>query len=170
MSPANAVVVMGVSGCGKSTLADALALRLGVPFVEGDQFHPLANQAKMKAGTPLTDEDRWGWLAALTEQLSRHPQGAVLSCSSLKQSYRDRLRQAAVPVRFVWLELTPDEATRRVAQRGATHFFPKTLVDNQFATLEPPVGEPGVLRLDATAALGQLTNEVLEWLNATPSR
>jgi gluconokinase len=166
----SALIVMGVSGCGKSSLAQAVANALQWPFVEGDAFHPPANQAKMKAGTPLTDKDRWGWLAALADQLERHPQGAVVSCSALKRSYRDRLRQASGSLRFAWLDLPRDVAIARVAQRGGAHFFPQTLVDNQFATLECPTDEPLVLRLDATAPLPSLTHEVLEWLAPTLSR
>lgn len=91
------VVVMGVSGCGKSTVGQALAARLGVPFIEGDALHPGANVAKMAAGVPLTDDDRRDWLAAIATQLAESATtGAVVACSALKRRYRDQLR-AAVP-------------------------------------------------------------------------
>lgn len=154
----NSIVVMGVSGCGKSSLAEALAQRLGLPAIEGDSFHPPANRAKMTAGVPLTDADRDGWLDALGAELQRHPGGAVLSCSALKRAYRERLRAAAPGLRFVHLALTREEALRRVAGRGAGHFFPDSLVDSQFATLESPAGEPGVVELDATLPLETLVD------------
>lgn len=157
------VVMMGVSGCGKSAVGAALARIELLPFVEGDAFHPPANIAKMSAGIPLVDADRVGWLDALGREMGRHPDGAIVSCSALKRSYRDRLRAAVPGLRFVFLELTPEESIRRVSQRE--HFFPATLVENQFATLESPVGEPGVLRLDATGPVAELADAASLWLH-----
>jgi gluconokinase len=98
------LVVMGVSGAGKSTVGALVAERLGVPFRDADAFHPPANIAKMSAGTPLTDEDRWPWLDAIGAHLAAHRiQGCVVTCSALKRIYRDRLRAAAPGVRFVFL-------------------------------------------------------------------
>lgn len=158
------LVVMGVSGCGKSSLAAAAAERLGIPLIEGDAFHPESNQAKMRAGIALTDADRDAWLTMLGEQLKQRPNGAVLTCSALKRSYRDRLRAASPGLRFAWLDLDEPSALARVAQRGASHFFPPSLVAAQFATLEPPAGEPGVLRLDALLPLPALTEQVVTWM------
>lgn len=158
------LVVMGVSGCGKSTLAGALARSLGLPLIEGDDFHPPANRAKMAEGTPLTDADRDGWLAALGTQLQAAPAGAVMSCSALKRAYRERLRAACPGLRFAFLHLSREAAVQRVAARAAEHFFPDHLVASQFATLEPPVGEPGVLALDATRPLAELVDEVGRWV------
>jgi gluconokinase len=156
------VVMMGVSGCGKSVVGAALARIELLPFVEGDSFHPPANIAKMSAGIPLVDADRVGWLDALGREMMRHPDGAIVSCSALKRIYRDRLRAAVPGLRFVFLELTPEESIRRVSHRE--HFFPATLVENQFATLESPVGEPGVLRLDATGPVADLAEAASRWL------
>lgn len=154
---------MGVSGCGKSSLGAALAAALGLPLIEGDDFHPPANVEKMSAGIPLTDADRAGWLDTLGAQLATHAAGAVLTCSALKRAYRDRLRAAAPGLRFVFMDLTAEEAQRRVAAR-ADHMFPASLVSNQFATLESPVGEAGVLAVDATAPRDTLLAGVKAWL------
>lgn len=163
------MVVMGVSGCGKSTLAQAVAQLRHVPFVEGDAHHPAANLAKMREGIALTDADREGWLATLATEL-QHAGAVVLSCSALKRRYRDQLRQAAPGLRFVFMDLSRDEALRRVAARGAAHFFNAGLVDNQFDTLERPDGEPGVLRVDATAPLPQLLADVSAWIDHKETR
>jgi gluconokinase len=162
-----ALVVMGVSGCGKSSLGAALARTL----VEGDDFHPPANKAKMATGQPLVDADRIGWLDQLGAELQRHPQGAVLTCSALKRSYRDRLRAAAPDLHFAYLELDLPTAQARVSARNA-HFFSPTLVTSQFEALEPPIGEVGVLRLDATLPLATLAAAVVAALalpRATPN-
>lgn len=163
------MVVMGVSGCGKTSVGSACASRLGLPFIEGDHYHPPANLAKMRARVPLTDEDRAGWLDALAAMLAQADSngGAVLTCSALKRRYRDRLRADAQALRFVWLRLDEAEAQRRVARRS-DHPFPASLVANQFATLEPPIGEPLVLELDATLAVSELAERVVDW--AKPSR
>jgi gluconokinase len=161
------VVVMGVAGCGKSSVAQRVAQHTGIPLVEGDDFHSEANRQKMQQGVALTDSDRDGWLAALCAQLKAHPRGAVLTCSALKRSYRDRLRGAAPSLRFVFLEISPAEAQARVSGRGAAHFFSTTLVDNQFATLEVPTREPGVLTLDATRSLDALQKAISDWIPAT---
>ena len=146
------VVVMGVAGCGKSTFGQVLALALGFPWIEGDDFHSAASKAKMEAGTPLDDADRAGWLQILVEQIATHSTGCVIGCSALKKSYRDTLRQAGghnEGVKFAYLQLTPEEAQRRVSNR-AGHFFSDSLVASQFATLEEPANEPDVTALDAT--------------------
>ncbi|SEM46337.1 gluconate kinase, SKI family [Variovorax sp. YR750] len=160
------VVVMGVSGCGKSSLGAALATALGLPLIEGDDHHPPANVEKMSRGIALTDTDRAGWLATLGRALAAAPQGAVLTCSALKRSYRDQLRAAAPGLRFVFMQIEQAEAQRRVAARAAAgeHTFPASLVANQFATLESPVGEAGVLAVDAIAPLERSVGAVKAWL------
>ena len=160
------LVVMGVAGCGKSSLGQLCAQVLGLPLLEGDDFHSAGNVAKMRSGTPLSDDDRAAWLDALAAELQAHPQGVVLTCSALKRRYRDRLRAATPGLRFVFLELTQEQARERVAARPA-HLFPVSLVASQFATLEDPSAEPGVLRLDATRALDALTNDVVRWVRGT---
>jgi gluconokinase len=157
------VVVMGVSGCGKSAVGQGIAAEMGLPMIEGDAFHPPANIEKMRQGQPLQDTDRAGWLARLGEELARHPQGAVLACSALKRAYRDVLRSHAPGLRFIHLDLSQDEAMRRVAQRGG-HFYPPSLVASQFAALEDPAGEPGVLTVDATLRLDAITRRAAQWL------
>jgi gluconokinase len=161
-----AVVFMGVAGCGKSSLAAAVADAQAARLVEGDDFHSAESRSKMNRGIALTDADREGWLNVLGEQLrgSGADAGIVLTCSALKRAYRDRLRQAAPGLRFVYLDIGRDAALARVAGR-ADHFFSAGLVDSQFATLEPPLGEAGVLRVDALLPLAQLQAEVCRWLN-----
>jgi len=159
-------VVMGVAGCGKSTLARRIAQALGRTLIEGDDFHPPENVQKMRAGVPLTDADRIGWLDRLAQQLGAHPQGAVLSCSALKASYRDRLRAAAPGLCFVFLDVSPETAHQRVAQRAGAHFFPPSVVASQFATLEDPSSEAGVLRLDGLLPLDVLEARAIAWVRA----
>lgn len=149
------VVVMGVAGCGKSAIGERLAQALGLPLIEGDSFHPPANIDKMRRGLALDDQDRAGWLDTLGRELARCPQGAVLTCSALKAAYRDRLRAAAPGLRFVHLSLTPAQALERVAARK-DHFYPPSLVDSQFAALEDPAGEPGVVSVDASRPIDEV--------------
>ena len=162
----NSLVIMGVAGCGKSSLGVAVAEATGLRLVEGDDFHSLASRAKMSQGIALLDADRDGWLTMLSEQLRAHPEGLVLTCSALKRVYRERLRQAAPGLRFVFLDISREQAQARVAARAAQHFFSTSLVDSQFATLEDPTGEAGVLRVDALKSLDQLQAEVTAWLGA----
>lgn len=131
------IVVMGVAGTGKTTIGPLVAARLGVPYAEGDDFHPAANVAKMSAGIPLDDADRWPWLDAIGAWAhGRAGRGGVVSSSALKRSYRDRLRAAAPGL--VFLHLTGDRTLieRRMAERRG-HFMPAALLDSQFATLQP---------------------------------
>lgn len=155
---------MGVAGCGKSSLGAAVALALNIPLIEGDNFHSAASRSKMSQGIALTDADREGWLDTLCDQLRAHPAGVVMPCSALKKIYRDRLRQAAPALRFAFLEISRDDAQARVQARAKEHFFSTTLVDSQFATLEVPTGEAGVLRLNAMAPLAELQAQVSAWL------
>ena len=155
---------MGVAGCGKSSLAAELARAEGLPLIEGDDFHSPESRAKMAAGIPLTDGDRAGWLRTLGEQLQAHGAGVVMTCSALKRAYREQLRAAAPQLRFVFMRIERDAAVQRVAARGA-HFFNASLVDSQFATLEPPTGEPGVLALDALQPIAALQASASAWLH-----
>lgn len=162
------LVVMGVAGCGKSSLGQQAAAALGLPLLEGDDFHPEANVAKMRAGVPLSDEDRAVWLDTLAAQLASRPDGVVLTCSSLKRRYRDRLRAAAPGLRFVFLQLSREQARERVAARPG-HVFPVSLVDSQFEALEDPCAEPGVLALDAMRPLPELVDAVAQWTRTVPA-
>ena len=135
---ASPIVVMGVSGSGKSTVGAALAQRLRVPFADADDFHPPANIAKMTAGQPLDDEDRYPWLEAIGQWLAERCDdgGGVMSCSALKRKYRDQLRRHCVGVEFLHLSGTPEVISKRQASRPG-HFMPASLLASQFATLEP---------------------------------
>lgn len=163
------VVVMGVCGCGKSSLAALLAEALGWPFIEGDEFHSENNKSRMRAGIALTDKDRASWLRAIGGEFARYPQGAVFSCSALKRRYRDLLRTACPRLRFVYLDIDEASASRRVQARAAAHFIHPSLVTSQFAALELPVGEPGVLWLDATMSPSSLRDAALQWLASPKS-
>jgi len=162
-----AVVVMGVSGSGKSTVGAALAKQLGVAFRDADEFHPAANVAKMSAGTPLTDEDRWPWLDAIGAALAeagRAGRGIVVGCSALKRVYRDRLRAAAHRP-LVFVHLTGSHAT--LAQRMHTrkgHFMPASLLDSQLATLEPPSPDEGAITVSVEEPIPRVVDAVLPQL------
>jgi gluconokinase len=161
----SAMVVMGVAGCGKSSVAAALAEQIGGYLIEGDEFHPAANVAKMRAGIPLGDVDRASWLERLASELSRAltaHERPVLTCSALKRRYRERLRQAVPGLGFLFLNLPREVAARRVAGRG-DHFMPATLVASQFADLEAPLDEPLTLTVDATLPLTGITRVATAW-------
>lgn len=157
LSGAHVLVVMGVSGAGKSTLAQALAGALGWDLQEGDDLHPPANLAKMRAGIALDDADRAPWLACIADWIAtqrRAGRDGVISCSALKRAYRQRLRAAGDGVRFVYLRVPAEELRRRVAQRA--HFMPSTLLDSQLATLEEPRDETDVLTVTPQTPLTAL--------------
>lgn len=140
------LVVMGVSGVGKTSVAHALVERTGWPFQEGDDLHTEANRAKMAAGTPLTDDDRWPWLRRIADWIGEQEaagRGAVVTCSALRRSYRDVLRDGHPSVRFVHLEASDEVLTDRLAQRRG-HYMPPSLLRSQLDTLEPlEADEPG---------------------------
>ena len=160
----SSIVIMGVAGCGKSSLGVAVAQQIGMSLIEGDDHHSQESLNKMRQGIALDDADRDGWLAALSNILQSQPAGLVLTCSALKRIYRDRLRLAAPGLLFVYLDINREQALARVTERAASHFFSTSLVDSQFATLELPTGEAGVLRVDATQPLAQLQSQVCVWL------
>jgi gluconokinase len=159
------LIVMGVSGCGKSTLALALAQALAAQLIEGDEHHLPQSQAKMNAGIALSDADREPWLDALGAMLASSAESMVLSCSALKQRYRDRLRAAAPGSRFVYMAISREAAQARVALRSE-HFFPASLVASQFEALEPPTAEADVISVDAEAEIAISLAAVLNWLAA----
>ncbi|MEU2157885.1 gluconokinase [Streptomyces sp. NPDC019396] len=167
MSNAPVVVVMGVAGTGKTTIAPLVAAHLGVPYAEGDDFHPQANIARMSAGIPLDDADRLPWLDAIGRWAAgRAGRGGVVSCSALRRSYRDRLRAAAPGV--VFLHLSGDRALieRRMAER-AGHFMPTALLDSQFATLEPLEQDESGVTVDVTGSPGDITGRAVAALQRT---
>ena len=138
------VVLMGVAGSGKSTVGALLAAQLGWPFQEGDLLHPPGNVAKMTAGQPRSDDDRWPWLARIREWIAAHADG-VITCSALKRSYRDVIRDPHVT--FVHLTGTRDELLARLSARPG-HFMPAALLDSQLADLEPPGRDESAFTVD----------------------
>ena len=162
-----ALVVMGVSGSGKSTIADRLAARLGWRYEDGDQFHPPANVAKMSAGQPLTDEDRWPWLQAIADEIDRLSaagQRAVVACSALKRAYRDILVHGRNDVRIVFLDGTQDLIADRLAARKG-HFMPPDLLASQFRTLERPGANERPIIVAIDAPVERIVDHIVSQLN-----
>jgi gluconokinase len=162
---ASPIVVMGVSGSGKSTVGAALAQRLRVPFADGDDFHPPANVAKMTAGQALDDDDRYPWLEAIGQWLADHPDGGVMSCSALKRKYRDQLRRHCADVEFLHLSGTPEVISKRQASRPG-HFMPASLLQSQFATLEPLEPDESGTAIDVDQNIDSIVDDYVE-LSAT---
>ena len=169
-SPANTevqhIVVMGVTGTGKTTTAEALVAVLGWPYAEADVFHPKANIEKMASGHPLTDEDRWPWLRSLRDWMTMQAtkgNSTIVTCSALKRSYRDVLRQATGRVRFVELDL--DEADLAVRMKHREHFMPLSLLKSQENTLEPLESDEDGLRIVSQGDVNQLAGVILQGLD-----
>ena len=153
------VVIMGVSGCGKSSVGEGLAARLGIPYRDGDDLHPAANVAKMRAGIPLDDADRWPWLDAVAAVLAQEAP-VIVGCSALRRAYRDRIRDGAGGAgRFIHLSGSRAVIAARMAARKG-HYMPVTLLDSQFATLEPPGPEEAVT-IDIEQPLPRLIDSLL---------
>lgn len=160
------IIVMGVSGSGKSTIGEKLAAALDLPFLEGDSLHPKSNVDKMVAGIPLQDDDRWPWLDLIGERLGSAENGIIISCSSLKKSYRDRLRQAAHgSLMFIFLDGSFEVLHEHMGHRTG-HFMPVTMLESQLATLESPVGEPLVFRADVVDPIEKIVSESVEWVRS----
>lgn len=156
-------VVMGVSGCGKSTVGNALAQASGFPYIEGDQFHPESNVAKMSAGIALSDDDRADWLLALQAQIRDARQGnagLVLSCSALKRRYRDLLREGDPALRFAHLNGARELISARMQARVG-HYMPTSLLDSQFRDLEPLQADEAGVTLDIGTPPEQLVQQIL---------
>lgn len=155
-----ALIVMGVSGSGKSTIAEALGERLGWRFEDGDSFHPASNVEKMRAGHPLTDEDRWPWLNAIADEIARvcnKGEHVIIACSALKHAYRDVLLRGRDDVRFVFLKGTQELIADRLAHRKG-HFMPSGLLTSQFNTLEPPEASEHVI----TASIDETVEAIVD--------
>ncbi|GBR39265.1 gluconokinase [Neoasaia chiangmaiensis NBRC 101099] len=164
------LVVMGVSGCGKSTLADALATALGWNRLEGDELHPKNNIDKMSAGIPLTDEDRFPWLqeiAARAQKWIAQGECGVITCSALKERYREILCAGTTQVCFIYLKGTREQIFPRLSQRKG-HFMPTKMLDSQFNTLEEPGQHENMMELDVMASVPDLTKAVVKEINALP--
>ena len=166
-----ALVVMGVSGSGKSTVADKLAVRLGWAFEDGDRFHPASNVAKMSAGQPLTDEDRWPWLQAIADEIDRVCEAgehAVIACSALKRAYRDILVHGRNDVRIIFLNGTKNLIAGRLAARKG-HFMPPGLLDSQFGTLEPPGADENPVTVSIDASVEAIVDDIAHQLRLGPA-
>lgn len=160
------MIVMGVSGSGKTTIARGVAQREGWLLLEGDQFHPPANVAKMKAGTPLTDEDRWPWLGAIAareDELRAAGQSAVVACSALRRAYRDILIGGRSDAVLVYLRGSKALIAERM-QRRKNHFMPPALLDSQFDTLEEPTPDEDPIIIDIGVESGAVTEETIRRL------
>ncbi|MFM9370904.1 gluconokinase [Streptomyces sp. Da 82-17] len=169
MNTPHVVVVMGVAGTGKTTIGPLLAEQLGVPYAEGDDFHPEANIAKMSAGTPLTDDDRWPWLDAIGVWAhGRAGLGGVVSSSALKRSYRDRLRSAAPGLVFVHLTGSRELIEDRMSHRQG-HFMPTALLDSQFATLQPLGPDEAGVEVDVAGSPEEITARAVAALRTLDS-
>lgn len=165
-TPPCALVVMGVSGSGKSTIADWLAVRMGWRYEDGDKFHPSGNVAKMSAGQPLTDEDRWPWLQAIADEIDRLSgtgQRAVVACSALKRAYRDILVHGRDDVRIIFLNGTQDLIASRLAARKG-HFMPPGLLASQFKTLEPPRPDERPITVSIDAPVEAIVDDIVSQL------
>jgi gluconokinase len=161
-----ALVVMGVSGSGKTTIADSLAERLGWTFEDGDRFHPPGNVAKMSAGQPLTDEDRWPWLQAIADEIDRvckAGEHAVVACSALKRAYRDILVHGRSDVRIIYLGGTQELIASRLASRKG-HFMPPGLLTSQFKTLEPPAANENPVTVSIDAPVETIVDDIVAQL------
>jgi gluconokinase len=166
-----ALIVMGVSGSGKSTIADKLAERLGWRYEDGDRFHPPSNVAKMSAGQPLTDEDRWPWLQAIADEIERVCEAGehvVIACSALKRAYRDVLIHGRNDVRIVYLKGTQELIASRLNLRK-DHFMPPGLLASQFKTLEPPDGNENPVTVSIDASADAIVDDITSQLRLSPA-
>jgi gluconokinase len=166
-----ALVVTGVSGSGKSTIAKTLAHRLSWSFEDGDKFHPASNVAKMSAGHPLTDEDRWPWLRAIADEIDRVCKAGkhvVVACSALKRAYRDILIHGRSDVRIIYLNGMQQLIADRLALRKG-HFMPSGLLESQFKTLEPPAAGENPMTVSIDASVESIVDDILRQLGLSPA-
>jgi gluconokinase len=162
---------MGVSGSGKSTIADHLAERIGWSFEDGDKFHPASNVAKMHAGHPLTDEDRWPWLRAIAAEIDRAcaaGERVVIACSALKRAYRDILVHGRRDVRIVFLDGSQQLIASRLAKRTG-HFMPPDLLPSQFKTLERPTANERPITVSIDAPVEAIVDDIVRKLAMAPA-
>jgi gluconokinase len=159
----NLYVVMGITGSGKSTVGASLAHKLGVDFVEGDDYHPPENVQRMASGIPLTDDDRAGWLRVLAARIREARDagtGLVLTCSALKRSYRDVLRAAAPELQFVFLDGPRALIAERITERRG-HYMPASLLDSQLAALEDPAPDEHAWAFDIAEPAEKIVDDLV---------
>ncbi|MFL6054703.1 MAG: gluconokinase [Actinoallomurus sp.] len=161
------VLIIGVSGSGKTTIGAMLAGRLGWKYAEADDFHPPANVEKMAEGVPLTDEDRWPWLRAIATWMQEQTDPAVVTSSALKRKYRDILRESRPDLRLVYLDGSKELIAARLAARHG-HFFPRQLLDSQFADLEPPAPDEDALVVSIDQSIENIVEEIHQRLDLPP--
>ena len=164
-----AAIVMGVTSCGKTSVGEGLAKELNCVFIEGDKLHPVANIAKMSAGRPLDDADRWPWLEIIGRAMKSERdmgRGVIASCSSLKKAYRKKLADAAgMPITFIFLHGSRELLAARMADRKG-HFMPTSLLDSQLATIEVPGPEENALHLDVILPVDELVIRSKDYLTS----
>jgi gluconokinase len=162
-----ALIVMGVSGSGKTTIGEELARRIGWRYEDADTFHPAGNVAKMSAGKPLTDEDRWPWLRAIADEIDRAVaagERVVIGCSALRRVYRDVLVHGRDDIRIIYLQGAQALIAGRLGQRKE-HFMPPGLLTSQFATLEPPTPDERAVTVSIDAPAGSIVDDILRQLS-----
>jgi gluconokinase len=165
----HALIVMGVSGSGKTTIGEQLAARIGWRYEDADTFHPAANVAKMSAGHPLTDEDRWPWLRAIADEIDRASaagERVVIGCSALRRVYRDVLVHGRSDIRIIYLEGTQALIAGRLGERKG-HFMPPGLLTSQFKTLEPPAPDEHAVTVSIDAPAETIVDDILRQLKLT---
>ena len=164
-----ALILMGVSGSGKTTIGEQLAARIGWRYEDADSFHPASNVAKMSAGQPLTDEDRWPWLRAIADEIDRAVaagERVVIGCSALRRVYRDVLVHGRSDIRIVYLDGTQDLIAGRLDARKG-HFMPPGLLTSQFRTLEPPTPDEHAVTVSIEATAETIVDDILRRLKFT---
>jgi gluconokinase len=158
-------IVMGVSGCGKTSVGEGLSQSTSIRFIDGDALHPKANVNKMSAGNPLTDQDRWPWLEAIGREFANSPEPLIIGCSALKRSYRDKIRDhAGAMVTFIHLTGTREIISKRMQARKH-HFMPPSLLDSQFAALEPPAIDETSISIDIDQPLEAIIKQAAHHLS-----
>ena len=160
------LLLMGVSGVGKTTTGKRLSRALGWNFRDADEFHPAENIAKMSAGVPLTDEDRWPWLAAIGQWLDVqrvHGGKAIVTCSALRRTYREKLLHGRPEVKLVFLKGSKALIADRLSRRSG-HFMPPGLLDSQFNTLEEPSRAEHAIVVNVALPPSRVVAEIMRYV------